>query len=80
MPENIIITPSGGTIQFIDTGNTTTTLTSDGIKLNFSAVISGTPSRFFSLSNVANEGLQTTGMTLNVSAITNTSGTLIIIS
>ena len=74
MPEDIIIIPSGGTIQFIDTGGTTTTLTRVGSKLTFSAP---GKSQFFTMSNVSGEGISTVGVDLNVGSVRNSAGLLI---
>ena len=73
MAENIIITPSGGTIQFIDSADTITTLFSDGTSLEFQTAGIGT---FLTLDNT-NRGMRVSGVNINATEIRNNSGTII---
>ena len=73
MAENIIITPSGGTIQFIDSADTITTLFSDGTSLEFQTASIGT---FLTLDNT-NRGMRVSGVSINATEIRNNSGTII---
>jgi hypothetical protein len=77
--ENIIITPAGGTIQFIDSADTVTTLYSDGTSLQFQAKVAGPASpasTFLTLDNSANS-FRVNGVNLNVTEVKNNFGTII---